>query len=310
MAELYLTYEYHIAAMQLILAMLGMGATLTGRDFREIVRSPKAISAGLSVQLLAVPLLALAFISWPGVSAGVAIGIALVAAIPGGTVSNIFTYLARGDIALSISITTLTTIACLVTTPLILDLLIGQNLPADFVMPRLGIVIEIGFTLLLPLLLGMAFLQYYPRNAPAFSLWCIRGSLLGVLMIVVGSLLAGRLDLAAFGVENVVLVSLFSVALAMAGWLVPRLLGMNRSKATAIELEVVVRNVNLGVLLKVSIFPASDPVLAPIGDIVLFTLLLYGGIQLLIGAGLIRLRRGQNGEPSNNESGAQDSPHA
>ena len=298
MGELYIAHEYSIAALQLILAMLGMGATLTGRDFQDIARAPRPITAGMGVQLLMVPLLALLFISWPGVTAGIAVGIALIAAIPGGTVSNIFTYLARGDIALSISITTLTTLACLVTTPLILDLLIGQHLPADFVMPRLNIVMEIGLTLLLPLLIGMLFLRYYPRQAPAFSLWCIRGSLLGVLLIVVGSLLAGRLDLAAFGAGNVLLVVLLSVALAVAGWLVPRLTGMNRSKATAIELEVVVRNINLGVLLKVSIFPASDPVLAPIGDLALFTLLLYGGLQLLIGAALIRLRRKANAAPA------------
>lgn len=305
MAELYIAHEYSIAALQLILAMLGMGATLTGRDFQDIARGPVPIAAGTGVQLLVVPLLAFLFISWPGVTPGVAIGIALIAAIPGGTVSNIFTYLARGDIALSISVTTLTTLACLVTTPLILDLLIGQQLPADFVMPKLGIVFEIGLTLLLPLLLGMLFLRYYPRSAPTFSLWCIRGSLLGVLLIVIGSLIAGRLDLAAFGAGNAVLVALFAIALAFAGWLVPRLTGMSRRKATAIEIEVVVRNINLGVLLKVSIFPASDPTLAPIGDLVLFTLLLYGGLQLIIGAALIRLRRGKNAAQTITASGKE-----
>jgi BASS family bile acid:Na+ symporter len=294
MISFYIEYEYWIAASQLILAMLGMGATLTGRDFRELVRAPLPVTTGTLIQLVLVPLLALAFINWPGIAAGTAIGIALIAAIPGGTVSNIFTYLARGNIALSISVTALTTLACLATTPLILDLLIGQLMPADFVMPQARIVAEIGLTLLLPLLLGMLYLYLYPESAPTLSRWCIRGSLLGVLLIVLGSLFAGRLDLIAFGAGNVLLVALFSAALALLGGLAPKATGMPRDMATAIELEVIVRNINLGVLIKVSLFPSSDAALAPLGDMVLFTLLLYGGLQLIIGAALIHLRRDSN----------------
>ena len=100
--------------------MLGMGATLTGKDFRDVLLEPRAVSFGTGIQLLLVPLTAFLFIQFPGVGTGVAVGIALIAAIPGGTTSNIFTYLARGNFALSICITAVTTLACLVSTPLIL----------------------------------------------------------------------------------------------------------------------------------------------------------------------------------------------
>ena len=144
MADFYVEHEYWFAAIQLVLAMLGMGATLTGRDFRDVVREPFAVSLGTAIQLLAVPVTAYLFLRVLGVEGGVAVGIALIAAIPGGTVSNIFTFLARGNSALSISITALTTIACLVTTPFILSLLISQYLPPDFTMPRAQIVSEIA----------------------------------------------------------------------------------------------------------------------------------------------------------------------
>lgn len=78
-------------------------------------------------------------------------GMALIAAIPGGTTSNIFTYMARGNTPLSILITGITTVACLLTTPLILSLIITQYLPTDFTMPTGKIIIEIALTLLLPL---------------------------------------------------------------------------------------------------------------------------------------------------------------
>ena len=158
-------------------------------------------------------------------------------------------------------------------------------------MPRRQIVMEIAMTLLLPLALGMAYLYLYPRSAGSVSKWCIRGSLLGIALIVVGSASAGRLDIAAFGWGNVMLVSLFTLCLALMAWSLPRLLRLQRADVTAIEFEVVVRNVNLGVLLKASLFPAAAAGSAALGDAVLFSLLLYGSLQLLFGGALIWLYR-------------------
>jgi BASS family bile acid:Na+ symporter len=219
------------------------------------------------------------------------VGIALLASIPGGTTSNIFTYFARGNSALSISLTGLTTLACLATTPLILAALISDQLPVDFTMPTGQIVIEIAFTLLLPLALGMSYLYMYPRQAVAVSKWCIRASLLGIVLIVVGSMSAGRLDIEAFGIDNVLLVVYFAVVLTATGWLAPRLFRLSRPDSVAIEIEVIVRNVNLGVMLKASLFPAATAATSQLGDAVLFTLLLYGGLQLTIAPLLIVLYR-------------------
>jgi bile acid:Na+ symporter, BASS family len=291
MGTLYVQYEYWFAAFQLVMAMLGMGATLTARDFRDVVREPKPVTLGLIVQILLVPLAAFIFLRALGVHGGVAVGIALIASIPGGTTSNIFTFFARGNSALSISITGLTTIACLVTTPLILAALISDSLPADFTMPAGKIVYEIGFTLLLPLALGMLYLYLYPRAAVSVSKWCIRASLLGIVLIVIGSISAGRLNLAVFGMNNVMLVVLFTLVLTVTGWIAPRLFRLARPDSTAIEFEVIVRNINLGVLLKASLFPAAAAATSDIGDAVLFTLLLYGALQLIVAPILIALYR-------------------
>ena len=291
MGDFYIQYEYWFAAVQLVLAMFGMGATLTADDFRDVLREPKAVTFGTAIQLLMVPLIAWAFISLSGVAGGLAAGIALVAAIPGGTTSNIFTYMARGNVPLSISVTGITTLACLLTTPLILTLLITEYLPGSFRMPAAQIIRDIAFTLLLPLLLGMAFLRALPRLAPGVSKWSIRISLFVILLIVIGSASAGRLDIGAFGAQNVLWVLLLLLILAVAGWLAPRLLGLSPADSTAIEMELVVRNINLGVLLKASIFPVVPGGDNRLGDLVLFTMLLYGALQLLTAAALIALRR-------------------
>ncbi|MEP4335416.1 MAG: bile acid:sodium symporter, partial [Roseobacter sp.] len=159
MGGFYLANEYWFAVFQLVTAMLGMGATLTPGDFRAILREPKAVTSGTAIQLIMVPLVALAVISAFGIAGGVAVGIALIAAIPGGTTSNIFTFFARGNVPLSTTITAVTTLACLFTTPLILDFLITQYMPADFAMPRVQTMTEIALTLLLPLVIGMVYLR-------------------------------------------------------------------------------------------------------------------------------------------------------
>ena len=133
---------------------------------------------------------------------------------------------------------------------MILSVLIKDSLPTTFTMPTGQIVTDIAFILLLPLALGMLYLYLYPRTAVTVAKWCIRASLLGILLIVIGSLSAGRLNLEAFGKDNVMLVVFFTLMLIATGWLAPRLLRLSRADATAIEFEVIVRNVNLGVMLK------------------------------------------------------------
>lgn len=289
--EFYVQYEYWFAAGQLVLAMFGMGATLSGRDFRDVVREPRAVTLGCAIQMLLVPLTTFLFLQLPGIHKGIAVGIALVAAIPGGTVSNIFTFFARGNSALSISITGLTTLACLLWSPIILALLISDYLPADFTMPTGQIIRDITLTLLLPLIAGMAYLYLYPASAPSLSKWSIRGSIVGIGLIVVGSLSAGRLDLDVFGLGSVFLVTAFTILLAAMAYLAPRVVRLSRPDVSAIQFEVIVRNVNLGVLIKASLFPASATATAHLGDMALFTLLLYGGLQLVVGGGLIGWKR-------------------
>ena len=287
MFSFYLAHEYWFAAAQLSLAMLGMGATLTLKDFKGVFKTPKAFTIGMGLQLLLVPLVAFLFIAISGAAAGVLIGLALLAAIPGGTVSNIFTYMAKGNIVLSIAITAITTIGCLITTPIVLNLLISQHMPADFVMPVGRIAFEICLFLLVPLVMGMAVYSKFPKYAAKISKLGIYGSIFIIALIVIGSAGAGRLDLGTFGTSNILIILAFALALLALSVNVPKLLRLPTEDGAAIQIEVTVRNTNLGLLLNASLFPVGHP----LGGTVLMTLLLYGAIMLLLGAGLIAYNR-------------------
>jgi hypothetical protein len=101
-SAVFFRYEYPLAAAQLAFAMIGMGATLTVEDLLKVLRVPRGFAVGLAVQLLLIPALALGVSTAFALSAGLAAGLVLVAAVPGGSMSNVFTYFARGNIALSI----------------------------------------------------------------------------------------------------------------------------------------------------------------------------------------------------------------
>ncbi|MEH6571119.1 MAG: bile acid:sodium symporter [Halioglobus sp.] len=294
MFDFYIQYEYWFAAVQLGMAMLGMGATLRVRDFAAVAKNPRGILVGVALQIIGVPALAALFLYAFELDTGVAIGLALCAAIPGGTMSNVFTFLGRGHVALSIALTGITTLACLITTPLILTLLVAQHMPADFVMPAGQIATEIALILLLPLILGMVFLELFPAQAPSFSKGCIRTSIFVILLIIIGATGSGRVDYEQYGQFNLLMLFGFLMILATASWLLPHVLGVSRQDTTAINIEATVRNGNLGLLIKASLFPAVVGTPDPIGDNVLFTVLIYGGAALLLGVAQIYIHKFRN----------------
>lgn len=279
----YAAYEYPLASAQLILAMLGMGALLTPKDFMFEVQNPRGLVVGLSFQWLLVPVIAVALGWLLPIPAGIAVGLIFVAAVPGGTMSNILTLFGRGNIALSIALTSITTVAALAMTPLLLKVLVAEFLPPEFSMPVGRIARDIFGTLIIPLLLGMLIRSrtttYY---AAQFSKWAIRLSLLSILVIVVGSAGSGRLAADTYGVMGVAALVIFALVVQVSTVLVSKVLALTSADGLAITVEATFRNIALAIAVKATVFPAQPGVLDPIGDAVLFVALLYGGVSMFM----------------------------
>src|SRR5262249_6368471 len=146
---------YHFARAQLVLFTLGMGMTLSLADFVEIVRRPRSFFCGLVGHIFAIPFIAV-LINWVGgFKPGIAVGLILVAAMPGGALAKLFAYFGRANMALSISLTGVSTLLTLVTVPIMLQFLATQHIPRDFTMPVGDIMIDVALCLLLPLFVGL-----------------------------------------------------------------------------------------------------------------------------------------------------------
>jgi len=286
----YPAYEYYLAAAQLMLAMLGMGATLSVSDFAKLLRAPQGVLVSLAAQWLLTPALAVALTRLLNLPAGIAVGMVVVAAMPSGSLSNVFTHLARGNGALSIAITTVSTLACLATTPLVLRVFAAADLPADFHMPVARVMFEIGVCLLLPLAVGMLVGRYAGRFRIPFSKWSLRGSLLVLLAIVVGALGSGRLDLKAFGWLSPAAIVLFGGLSYLAVLAMARIVRLAAADVQTAGLTVLLRNCNLAVLIKASLFPATSADDQVAGG-VLFAALFYGGATLLLAAATVAIHR-------------------
>ena len=281
MIEAYARYEHLLATSQLVFAMLGMGALLAPRDFALVLRRPRAFALGLAIQLGVVPALA-AGLGWAlPVAAGIAAGLVLVASVPCGTISNLLVYLGRGHVALSISLTAVTTVGALVTTPALLRLCLGASLP-EFEMPVWAVAREIAVALLVPLAAGMTLGARLPQGKEVFSHWCIRTSLGFMALIALGAAASGRLDPRAFGIWGLFAMLAFGCAVQTAAWLGSRAAALHPADRLALLATASMRNTNLAVMVKAIVFPAAAARVDPIGDGMLFTALLYGGFGLLV----------------------------
>ncbi len=225
--------------------MFGMGMTLTVGDFRRIARKPRDVAVGAAAQYGIMPLtgfiLAKAFSLDPMLAAGVV----LVGSCPGGTASNVITYLARGDVALSVAMTSVTTLMAPLMVPFFMYVYAGQWIHV----PALGLFISTLEIILLPVALG-AGLRFLLGKRTEYILPVLPGvSSLSIIFIVGVIVAANAASIAKVGAGVAVIVMLHNLTGLALGYSVARLSGMDVTKARAVSIEVGMQNSGLAVAL-------------------------------------------------------------
>ena len=292
MFDFYPHWEATFAQVQLVLFMLGMGATLGWRDFADVVRRPGPLVVAFLGHILLMPLVAVAIIAAFGFRGGIALGIILTSAMPGGTLSKAFTYLGRGNVPLAISLSFVSTLATLVTVPATLVLLGGAYIPADFKMPIGSIVFDVVAYLLVPLVVGMGIGQAFPKRRQSFSRYAIRLGFAVVVAIVILSLGSGRIVPGSQGLTVPIAIVLFCLIGMQANMLAFRLLRWPRGDTLVAGIEVTMRNMNLALLIRTGLFPEASGANAELAGEVLFVILFYAAVAMVAGLLLtMRYRR-------------------
>lgn len=234
--------------------MLGMGLTLLPEDFRRILDRPRDVAIGALTQWVVMPLAAWAITVVLSLPAELAIGVVLLGAAPGGTASNVMTYLGKGDVALSVAITTLTTLAAPVVMPAWVVTLAGEQLQVTFAEMFASIVQIVLIPVVAGFVLRLALDRYAPRLAaaglnvfPAVSVVAIVAIVAAVVGLNVENILtAGAVVVIAVVAHN-------AIGLG-AGYGVGRASGMSEERVRACTFEVALQNSGLAVALATAFF--------------------------------------------------------
>ncbi len=235
------------------LIMFGMGLTLNINDFKVVFSRPKDVLIGCLAQFTIMPLMAWLLTKIFGLPADLALGVILVGCCPGGTASNVITYLAKGDLALSVGMTATSTLLAPLLTPLLTWLMAGTFVHVD----AWGMLLSIVYVVIAPIVAGFLIQKYLPtftKHAvaylPAFS------SIMITLLvgIIVGHNAEKLLTSGLIILSVVILHNLSGLAL---GYGLGRLLGLSHPKRAAISIEVGMQNSGLACSLATLHFAAS-----------------------------------------------------
>ncbi|MEI4769322.1 bile acid:sodium symporter family protein [Psychrobacillus sp. FJAT-51614] len=227
------------------IVMFGMGLTLKAVDFKLIATHPKPVLIGVAAQFIIMPLTALAIAYILQLPGELAAGLVLLGSVPGGTASNVMVYLAKGNVPLSITMTSFSTLLAPLLTPLLLLLLAGQWMPVD----ALSMFKSIVQVIILPIALGLIVKKLLPTFVEK-SLNVV--PLISVLAIItiVSAVVAGNVDnIASAGFLVFLGVFLHNGAGLLLGYYTGKMIGLSKLDCRAISIEVGMQNSGLGVAL-------------------------------------------------------------
>ncbi len=236
--------------------MLGMGLTLDVADARRVATRRGWLALGVALQYLVMPSLGWAIAALYGLPTPLAVGLILVACCPGGTASNVITFLARADVALSVAMTAASTVLAVVMTPMLTAWLAGSRVDV----PAAGLLLSTVQVVVLPLAAGASLKRWAPtltrRLLPVAPLAAV-----SMITLIVASIIgAGREAIVAAAVQLLLAVASLHAGGFLLGYVLSRLTGADVVTSRTISIEVGMQNSGLGVVLARQNF--TDPLVA------------------------------------------------
>jgi BASS family bile acid:Na+ symporter len=241
--------------------MFGLGLSLTWDDFKRVARYPFAVGFGLFLQVVLLPFAAALIAIWFRLSPDLALGLMLVAAAPGGATANIYSHLAKGDVALNITLTAVNSVLALLTLPIVINLSLEYFFGAgQYVPPPHRKIVEVAAIILIPVLIGMfvrsrseAFAKRMEKPIKIFSILVLAILILAAIYIERSKLLD---SIVAVGLACL----LFNVISMLTGYLAPLALKLPERQAIAITMEIGIHNTALAIYVALNVLnnPAAS----------------------------------------------------
>ena len=241
-------------ALAFIMFALGLG--LTGADFLRVLKQPKDFLVGAISQIILLPIIAFILIKiWP-ISPELAIGVMIIAAAPGGVTSNILTSFAKGDVALSISLTAIISLLSVITVPFIiitsLNLLDLNNVFQNISLTNMALSMFLIVTL--PVILGMIIKKVLSNFVLSFEPIAKKISIFLFILVLIGAILAERNNVVAYFAQAGLITLVLNVVMMIVAFYVAQFLGSGVAQKKCITIECGLQNGTLAIFVATSIF--------------------------------------------------------
>ncbi len=253
----------------LAIVMLGMGLTLVPEDFQRVTRYPKAVAIGLIAQLLFLPIIGFLIASIVPMQPELAVGLMVLALCPGGPSSNMITYLAKGDVALSVTLTALSSVITVFTIPVFANLSLqyfaGQSAAVASQFPEGVIALPIGQTMLqifaiaiLPVGLGMLIRHFLPNLARRLEKVANRLAIAFLALIILAIIIREWNRIPSFIAQVGIAVVLLNGIATLTGFWLGRLFNLNFAQRICIAIEVGIQNGTLAIAITAGLLNNPD----------------------------------------------------
>lgn len=234
-------------------AMFGMGLTIRAEDFKVVFTRPKDLCIGFVLQYTVMPLAAFALAKAFQLPADLALGVILVGCCPGGTASNVITYVAKGDVPLSVGMTIVSTILAPLCTPFLVYFLAGSWVEVSL----LTMMISVVKVVLIPVLAGLLIYRVFPKQVDAVRELLPLVSVAAIVLIISGIVGSNAEKIMTCGALVMIVVAIHNVIGLLLGTAVAKLLKLEEKKVTAIGIEVGMQNSGLAISLATANFAAN-----------------------------------------------------
>ena len=245
-----------VLPLALAFIMFALGLGLRGGDFLRVVKQPRDFFVGAISQVILLPIVAFVLVKiWP-IAPELAIGVMIIAAAPGGVTSNLLTSFAKGDVALSVSLTAIISLLCVITIPFIVltsaDLLGASNVTENISL--LSISRDMFLIVTVPVILGMLFRRFISTPAQKFEPIAKKISIFLFVLVLLGAIAAERENIISYFIKAGLITLVLNVVMMVLAYYVAKLLSTGLTQRKCITIECGLQNGTLAIFVGTSIF--------------------------------------------------------
>ncbi|QIZ62046.1 bile acid:sodium symporter family protein [Acinetobacter indicus] len=244
--------------LALAIIMVGLGLELTPKDFARVTKHPKAVLVALFCQLVLLVGIAFLLCKILALPPLLAVGMMLLAASPGGSTANLFSYLFKGDLALNITLTAINSVIAALTLPIIVNFAIAHFLQAD---QSIGLqfskILQVFGIIIVPVIIGMLIRHYAPRLTEKLNKPLRIFAVIFLILIIIGAIVQERHNILNYIGDIGLATALFCISSLVIGYFVPRLFGINSAHARASAFEIGIHNSTLAMTIALTVMASS-----------------------------------------------------